>query len=477
MVAFIRYWLRWSILLQFLIVSSMVLSAAVFTSGCGSEGTSDSASSGDDDDDDDGGGTNPPVGEVDNDNFWIRVYDTAKYPYHMHATTGFADECKIDAAATDQTLDCVIEMNEGDLYFHQLQMHYNVPPDMCTYLTRTPYFFYNQEPGIGPSTVNYEVAYSTTGSLVGHNCTVDGVANTANSSTGPNGSPDGAGCSIDNAQLNFRELNFDPQNAAVSCVYDQQQTGGANCCFGDYTMSLTIWREDSGGAFSASSTSIDGKWGGSFTSCLGGPVRTNAWTDKSNDGWPLNLISYVFGEGLNTTFNLAKLIEEPKGYDTLTIANHYSTLAGVHDHTDFENGSAWASSKPYMIDPLDDRSGSDMRGWTTSDSYDFKCLDKAFEVRNRIRVYIREWDAYADYLAYISSAGVTVAPDRYGISEGDPSCVGIYGPCNDKYDIDDLVYSFQNGTGICAGTDATYDSCYDQSTVSNRKNFFPGIEY
>lgn len=435
-----------------LLALALLVSSSTTMMGCSSEGTSDSAST----DDEDGDGENPPVGDIDEANFWVRFYDSGAHPFHVHASTGFNDDCEIAAAATDQTVDCVAEINEGDLFFHQAKLHYNVPTNMCTYLERTPYYFYNQEIGYGPNSFVMNVTFDVDGNLTAATCSVDGSATTD--------------CSIDNNDIDFREVNFDPKTVSASCLYNKEQAGGANCCFGDYQATLNVTRNAV-----VTTSYIDGKWGGSWKSCIGGPPATSAWTIKSKNGWPASLISYVFGEGLNSTLNLAKLIEEPNGWDSITIANHYNSPSATHHyHTSVTGVGGGTSVKPFAVDPIDDRSGTPLTA--TSDSYDFKCLDKAFEVRNRIRFYIREWDAYADYLAYISSAGVTSDPDRFGEDEGS-DCDGIFGECNDIWDLDDLP-SYLGTLGIGAVNDR-YDQSggVDNADINNRGVFFPEIDY
>jgi hypothetical protein len=426
----------------------------LFLSSCAKEGSTDAASGDGGDDGDDGnggGGNNPPIGSIDNNDFWVRLYDSGKFPFHAHKSTGFSDECKIPFATSLSAIDCNVEVNELDLYFNKIQFHYNVPTGMCDYLRITPYYFYNQEIGYGPSDVVINVTYDSTNAVVTSDCVVDGTA-------GP--------CTLNNAVPNYRELNFDLTTAGATCVYDRSASGGNNCCFGNYIMTQNVTRIPSTGPPNiTTSVRTDSKWGGNRIGCYGGHVRTSGWTLISYLGFPLSSLQYVGGaQGLNNTTNLPPLIDEPKGSDTMTVANYYST-SGLHNHVDIGTGLI-SSSLPYFIDPIDDRSGTLLSA--TSDAWTFDCLDKAYEVKNRIKLYIREWDVYSDYLTYISSAGVTVNPDRSGV-EGGGNCSGIGDLCNDFWDLDDVPNYFNGNSGS-----------YDQSAlnkITKRRYFFPDLAF
>ena len=464
MYSVIPKWLRWPVLLQLLLIGSLI-GAGLLSAGCGSENSSSSSSEGDDDDDDDD--PNPPVGEVDNDNFWVSLYDSEKFSFHMHKKGSFTEECEIPAASTYQSVECVVDVTELDLYFHEQRLHYNVPTNMCTYFRVTPFYFYNQEIGYGPATVDYTIEYDSVGSPMprgttsgagspgnGSECTIDGV--------GP------AECTIDPATAEFTEVNFALQNAGATCVYDHQSDNGPNCCLGEYKMNLTTIREVvDENTWLTTSTTIDGKWGERLEDCIGGVSRTSAWNEITKKGYPASLYYFVFGTGLNNTLNLRPMIEEPKGITNMTIANYYDD-SGLHAH--FNNDSKYGgpvinSNKPYAMEPIDDRSGTPMT--STSDAWHFECLDEGQEVINEVKVYFREWDAYVDYLAYISSSGATSNPDLWATVEdpgGGGGCLGISIYCNDRYDFDDIP-TFLNGN---AGS-------YDQSSIDNIKNFFPRV--
>lgn len=424
---------------------------AVLSSSFGCSKSKSSSEQASIDDDDGGSGNNPPVGNVDDNDFWVRLYDNGVFPYHTHKSTGFSDSCKISASTSLSTIDCIIDANELDLYYNDIEFHYNVPTGMCDYFRITPYYFYNKEIGTGPSSITMNITFDENNAVVSHDCVVDGVA-------GP--------CSHDDSVPEYTEVNFDVSTASVTCVYDTSQTAfGANCCFGNYTLTQNITRQNppDPDTFSSLVTYLD--WSGTLGQCYGGSVRTSGWTLRTTSGAIASSIQYISNEGgLNKTLSFPALIDEANNGATMTYSNYY-TSTGLHNHVDVATGTL-SSSAPYAIEPIDDRNGSPIS--STNEAYTFDCLDKAYEVKNRIRMYIREWDTYAGYLAFISSEGATVAPDVAGTEQG-AACSGIDGPCNDFWDLDDIPNYLNGNSG-------SYDQT-GMNKITRRYYFFPHLYY
>lgn len=388
-----------------------------------------------------------PTAGFDNDNFYIAVRNTSEVASHFRTLGSFGTRCEITEGSANQDLTCIVDIPEGDLYFHGLEFVYNVPENMCRYLSRQTYWYYNNEVGYGPRNVDISVTLNASNAITSSTCNIDGVISTP--------------C---NPTL-YPELNFTTSNSdiSVSCAYDRSLADEPNCCFGDYSLRNTRITPTS-----TEITTSQNTWGdpsSGMKSCLGGPGRTN-WLDYSSSGFPSRLIVSA-DDGLSGTYELPAPIQTPNTGFNSTIANYY-TPAAVHSHVSF--GTATVSQLPYFIEPLTDRSGTSVA--TGNDSYEFMCMDEAFEVRHRIRVYVREWDAYSDYLAYIASSGVTVVPDRP--LDTDVACDGVIGNCNDNYDLDDYPRILQGIIGVAAPANEYYDQVGEEVL---RYYNFPADEY
>ena len=65
---------------------------------------------------------------------------------------GPGTDCKISVNQEGSTEDlyCIMEIMEGDLWLHEINLEYNVPPGMCEYLGFLPHWHYNYKSGQGP---------------------------------------------------------------------------------------------------------------------------------------------------------------------------------------------------------------------------------------------------------------------------------------------------------------------------------------
>jgi hypothetical protein len=359
-------------------------------------------------------------GKGNSNQFYVGVFTDADSISNVSNQTGFANKCAIDKTSTaSQDIKCILDLPEGDAFTGNVSLDYNLPSGMCRYLRRRTYWYYNQEVGVGPTQIQMDITYDDTVSPIiqtGFQCSIDG---------GPLGLCTG-----------FPEATINQITETPTCIYDKSTSAvGKNCCFGKYTLTKNIFYTNAVDI----STVSNNNWGGSLNNCIGGPGK--AWTAKSDKGIPQDIITFA-KNGVNATYKLDKLINQISSAVTFPVANYYT--AGLHTHTGATTGRT--TDKPYFLDPVEDRNGT---GIPTSvinpdnylvpgnESYDFECLDASYEVIHRIRMYIREWDTYTDYLAYIASAGATVNPDRGSSVEPSLNCSGITGPCNDFYDNDD----------------------------------------
>ncbi len=385
----------------------------------------------------------PPVGSsngiADPNSFYVGVDNVNNDIVHVHQTGAFGANCSIPKTAYRTDVDCTIDIPEGELFQHGLTMVYNMPPGMCRYLGRKTYWFYNYPIGFGPSSIVLTRTFLD-GNLSAANCTIDGVAS--------------ASCSNS-------EISIDPTTLDTSCIYKQTTGSGKNGCLGTYSLSVITTNNVTGPPASTVTTTTSNimSWGGSIGNVLGGAGKYG-WA-VSSSGVPLHLISTAHLGILKEQYKIPAPIDSVATNTTLEIANDYAPA----DHTHRGFVSTRITTMPYYMDPVDDLDGSILP--TTQDTYDFECLDQAYEILNRVKVKVREWDSYQDYVNYVESKGTTVVPDRRTDPEGTgPSCIGIYGPCNDFYDADDFVASITGGYTTVSPTD-----------FNRRSTYFPKIIY
>lgn len=337
-----------------------------------------------------GGGSTTPVsgGEVVNSaGFFIAGTGspTTNIVAYMHqadapygsdvSTTNFSSSCKVDYGSADgNDLFCIAEVNELDLYFNNFQLQYHVPSNMCTYFRIKPYWFYAFEPGNGPTSASHEVL--ETGAI-------RDVTNTS------------AGTPV--------------------CQYDYTTSGGPNCCFGTYTHLITTY---SSTGFTQNSTVKT--WTGKAGNCATGPaLNLSGFSTEASTGLPLDNIYDVQSSGLNDSLSITAPINAifngNKMNQNLFTANFYNPS----DHT---GGLPITMQEQPGIT-------STLSKFIPQDTYEFQCLDAAEDLKQRIRLMIREWNT-VDQLA----TGEGADPDVTGFEPGFASQ-----PYNDRGDWKDFT--------------------------------------
>lgn len=401
------------------------------------------------------------------DFFYVGVETTTDAIAHVRSSTGFSNACAVSKDATsNEDITCIIDIPEADLFAKPLELKHNVPKGgMCRYLVRYPYYFYNQEVGVGPkvlastTTITRNASNDITG--VAHSCTVDSIAY-----------PGCTGIPEINTTLSVGGVSF-------ACTYDKSTSGKTNCCSGSFDMSKTIIDG------TTNTTVTTGSWGPTDfpLGCYGGWGRINAL--KSDTGASVAATSGIIEFAKNGLKQVHKITPPsqlrnvpPGSKASMHVANFYGntalwpTITGAADHTHvgyvLNAVPADQTRKPYFIAPVDDLTGDPIP--ETSDSYEYLCLDEAYEIKHRIRVYVRDWDVYADYLAYVASSGVTQAPDRPATDLEPGNCSGIGNlACNDKGDLDDFLNLLVPSV-LAVPT-------YDTVDPTLRNKYFPEISY
>lgn len=257
----------------------------------------------------------------------------ADAPYGNDVSTGgFSSRCGIPSGASGRAADffCLLEIEELDLYFNDLDLKVHVPSNMCSYLKESYYSFYAREPGIGPMRVEHKVL-------------ADGRIEDV---------------------LHTRE-------GVPQCRYDYSEEGGPNCCTGSYVHTVRTQNED--GSFTSSE--VEKIWDGSAAQCLSGPAMALATRD--GQGFPMPLITYVEGTGI------AKSIKIPSAKGSFFGSSPLRSnlfAANFYNPGDHKGGKPLSLRKPE-------------NGVAPRDTYTWECLNRNEDVIARIRLMIREWNS------------------------------------------------------------------------------------
>lgn len=423
--------------------SQMTLSSESESSSSSGTTTTPSDPTGQEDD------PNVPAGYDVATEFFVTLDALTSYPHYVSQLNSYSDRCKITSGTTPaQDIDCVVEAPELGFYYGGAEIALNVPAGMCEYTRVTPYWYYNYEVGIGPEEIEIETSVNAEGNVMGYRCGVDGGA------LGSCGE--------------YTEVAFETAEDTVTprCIYDHSNDPDKpNCCRGTYDLvSTTITYDASGTSTTTTSFNRGVAWGGNLKSCVGGQGKTN-WTSYSKSGLPVAIIYETRSQDKLEKYEINPPIDSPSG-SNITIANYYTSTStdpvvavDEHTHTGFAPLNAMSSVYPYYVAPISDRSGDAIT--SGSPTYEFACLDDAYELKHRINLYLREWDTYAEYLSYVTTgifAGTKpwdIAPNWEGGTEG-ADCSGLSPEvCNDYKDADNFVYGQDGNTYSTAPASAT----------------------
>lgn len=337
-----------------LVLSLLLFAATSFYTGCSQEqavGLDDLPSTTTD------GGT-----EVDDTaGFYVRAkYDVA-FPYTTHVGTGlvtddWTETCRVMPGDATTDITCIVEARELDLYFNGFEMEYNVPGDMCEYVSYMPPYYYNYEPGNGGTVVVENTGTAANGGLNPGEITVDGVLT---------------------SEL-YCPYDYSTKSNPASPLGD-----GPNCCGGSY--SKTTYTDDS----------VDTEafeWGGKPANCLKGPAMDIQ--SLMADGYPFYTYIRTGSEGTSGSYTVASPIS--KSQSSNIYASNYFVAA---DH-------ALAGGVP--------RAFAAANGAPSTEVYhEFRCLDRNEDVQARIRIMVREWNTNAQF-----SLGSAGDPDTGGAEVG-----------------------------------------------------------
>lgn len=269
--------------------------------------------------------------------FYVDVVANSYYDYAVHEESAFTKACQVVSTDVDKDINCIIEAEELDLYFHGITLDYNVPSTLCAYVKIAPPWFYAKEPGNGATSISYNIKDGAVSSVV---VTPAGSATVSN-------------------------------NGTIRCKYDYSSSGGSNCCEGSYDLTVNSWNPDTL-AYDITTTATGNAWGGLQSNCTAGPGVDTQEIDSL--GFPFPSLYYVEGTGIHEQYTVVSALS--KRHSTNLYAANY-----------FTGGTPTAFATP--------ANGGYRAGQTY---YDFTCYDRANEEKARIRVMVREWNDDAEFL-------------------------------------------------------------------------------
>ena len=348
-------------------------------------------------------------------------------------------DCKIpvDAESTED-LYCILDVAEGDLWFHAIELEYNVPEGMCDYLDFYTHWHYNQAAAVGPRyickcdqvTGSGDNRETKEGYYIVNNRTQCVHRIVSDPPSDPAGDPTVVtekGCNPPTG-ANVKD------SAEDLCSYNKREvTGLANCCFGEYTVVES--RSDSG---------QNQEWGGDFRQCIGGLGRI-AWDSFNGDGVPITLTTNTKKNGLNAQYKIPALIEQYGGAavtceTSSAQPNLCDPISGTPALPSFITANYWSTAdeknsaltKPKFYKPPSGTNEIDLgHSPLRHEGYPYitwTCMDRNREASHRIHLLIQEWNTKEEFTRFKESGG----------SQGDPDIEGAEGTECDYYESDEV---------------------------------------
>jgi hypothetical protein len=386
------------------------------------------------------------------DNFCVNVVPPTDTTMILHQDGSYTTPCIVTAGSDTA---CILDADELDLYDQGLNMTYNVPPGMCAYFQMQPYFYYQYQPGKGPTAVQL-IVNSTTGA----------VSETDSGDGYPNAALVAAAGAANVSQVGVRQ----PATNPPTCTADYTLIGGPNCCYGTYNLTVIT-----NGIAAVSSPS----WGGNPNNCLVGPAMDSqilfqGLPGNVENGYPIATLKALDG----TPVSGAYAVKSPyaKNFSTNAYISNFwqSGTTGSYPMSGAPNAML-GPGLPTNVDVTGCGAGTFCSGnpW-----YEFDCLDAAEDVTARIRVMVRSWSSNINFAQFVATQNSTPANGSYNLYGPEPF------PFGDQPILDRETWvTPANSSGVYAptalgtGPGAVNSPCYNTGTANQSCGFgsmYPG---
>lgn len=347
---------------------------------------------------------------------------------------GPGTNCKIPVERdSTEDLYCIMDVMEGDLWLHKIVLEYNVPEGMCDYLKFDVPWHFNQRVGEGPEDV-YVCNDYFTGCSDGEEPIPEVETRYCLGGCSKENQPSCRGENLVTMSCDGIEgsATTEKETAQDFCSeLDQSQNKLSNCCMGEYTLH-------------SKDNETEVEWGGDYKGCIGGLGRLS-WSEYNHEGLPKSVITPTLKNGYKNTYEIPALIEVFDG--TKQPSLNRPSFISANYWTDVEKKDFSSTGPKFYRAPTPAQlpQPSYMRSVNIS-GYPYlswACMDKAEDVKHRIRVIFKEWNTQEEYNSFKETKG----------SRGDPDVAGQEGSvceyyeaeeallkdtaCNDAMDVDD----------------------------------------
>jgi len=423
--------------------------------------------------------------------------------FNMHKSGNYEADCELtaptagfdsdtyDYTSTNYAIDCVLDVEELDLYFKGVEFEMQVDDQLCEYVRYVPYRVLRHQPGSTTKTI-YNVTCD-------ENCAADATSSAACGETFD---------SWDGTATDFQTSDFGTAVADTTklCHFDyaSQNSGSTwqfypNCDEGE----VTVIDVSLSGAAANTCDNATGavaspiECGGDYLNCLDGAAKEqfggdmtftgeiydNAELESFSQSWSYSKMFGVDEYSTNMKLaNFSRICAEPLVTKTsgssLTGggAGTFSTVvldgAKVEDIRTSQTTTATSTvgEKTFAADNL-------FRGAVyTKPYYGFYCLDKAYDVKAQIRLFIREWDrSFAStntYQNYVSDTFLTEPLMDAGFTKQSPDSYW-----NSIGDLDDFFEQDAVGSDDIIDKKIWLNNQCDASTTTYDPGNFPGRNF
>ena len=406
--------------------------------------------------------------------------------------TQYTGESVIAHDSKNYDITCFLEAEELSLYFSGIDFAVKSSQNTCDYIGYSPYSYFNFQPGSSTTTLT--------------RVTCNGAANPAAALPADGGGlvpTYGAavklGCGqVLDSSVSTPIASSSPAEDQALCKYDYSSGEGPNCDTGTVTVNEVVCSIDDGPPTkTVCSTAAQTKvvCGGKVVNCVDGPIKKVTSLSTLTSG--TEITESELNKVMEIKYSLAGGIEDQR-LGNFHIANYRRDLANQDvsfvdrddlgykssftpylrafnpllmesyarnqkyggastdlmipsgDITAFETAGA-IKTKPFAADPILGLSGNRVNPF-----YTFYCFDRAFDIKARIRMVVRDWDRVfsSDTTELEKLTDLVISEPRQdnGAEEVtfDP---GNYNAFNDKPDWDDMIPMKRSPAGV--GTTAT----------------------
>ena len=375
--------------------------------------------------------------------------------YAMEDDPGTNCKIPVEEESTED-LYCIMDIMEGDLWYHSLVLEYNVPEGMCDFLDFQVPWHFNQKVGNGPPIVEQCDDYFT-------GCS-DGDSSTAETETRYclRSSLNTSGCNRVAAGTGTGQRRpcseDDTEEVTIGCIgdggsreevqdfcssLDLSEVDLSNCCFGEYAL------------VSGDSTTYS-NWGGDLRECIGGLGRIS-WSHYNQEGRPIILTENAERDGLIREYEIPSLISVYDGHRNTRVASEKDpSFITANYWTDVEDKNFSENMPRFYRTPTSAQlPNAHLRPYDVT-GYPYltwSCLNKAREIKHRIHLVIREWNTQEEFNTFVESKGGRGDPDLEGAEgsiceyyEAGEANILTDTECNDVWDVDNLESS-EAGSG------------------------------